>query len=357
MGTKSFAYEVVERSNTTTGTGPYLLNMGAPNAYRRFRDQFATGENEIVYMVRNAANTKWEKNRFGTLTYGTPDQLSRAVVDSSSSGAAVSWDPTDWPLTIYIPFDHDAQESQIRGWYSTVRNTLLRFGSWFHKDQPALGKAYWKIYDGVSDIIMGVINLADHTMESRYMPAGALMPYAGSAAPAGFLLCQGQNVSRTTYAALFAAIGTTFGSGDGSTTFTLPDLRGRTVAGLDPGAATGRLTAGGAGINSATLGAAGGQQTESAAVSVSGTVTVGGTTSGSIGLSGSMDGPNTSWNVADGPTTVAGGSHTHGLGSVLTSGALTVGANGGNSMTGGTAAVTNVPPTIVLNYLISTGGA
>lgn len=356
MGTKSFAYEVVERSNTTIGTGAYLLNLGAPNAYRKFRDQFANGENEIVYMVRNATNTKWEKNRFGTLTYGTPDQLTRAVVDSTNGGAAVVWDAGDWPLTVYIPFDHDAQESQIRGWYATVRNTLLRFGHWFHKDQPSSGKAYWKIWDGVQDIILGTVNTVDHTLSLAYMPPGALMPYAGSSAPTGFLLCQGQNVSRTTYAALFAVIGTTYGVGDGSSTFTLPDLRGRTVAGLDPGAATGRLTSGGAGINSATLGAAGGAQTEAAGVSVSGTVTVGGSTSGSIGLSGSMDGPNQTWNVADGPTTVAGGSHTHALGGVLTSGTLTVGANGGNSMTGATAVITNTQPTIVLNYLISTGG-
>lgn len=65
------------------------------------------------------------------------------------------------------------------------------------------------------------------------MPAGSVTAFAGSSAPTGWLLCAGQAVSRTTYAALFAAIGTTYGSGDGSTTFNLPDLRGRTVAGLD----------------------------------------------------------------------------------------------------------------------------
>jgi len=59
------------------------------------------------------------------------------------------------------------------------------------------------------------------------LPAGAIVPFGGAAAPAGWLLCDGAAVSRTTYAALFAAVGTTFGVGDGSTTFTLPDLRGR----------------------------------------------------------------------------------------------------------------------------------
>ena len=55
---------------------------------------------------------------------------------------------------------------------------------------------------------------------------GEMRMYGGATAPSGWLLCNGANVSRTTYADLFTAIGTTFGAGDGSTTFTLPDLRG-----------------------------------------------------------------------------------------------------------------------------------
>jgi microcystin-dependent protein len=57
------------------------------------------------------------------------------------------------------------------------------------------------------------------------------MAFAGTVAPTGFLACEGQAVSRTTYATLFTAIGTTWGSGDGSTTFNLPDLRGMFVRG------------------------------------------------------------------------------------------------------------------------------
>ena len=59
--------------------------------------------------------------------------------------------------------------------------------------------------------------------------------FATSSAPAGFLKCSGQAVSRTTYAALFTAIGTLYGVGDGSTTFNLPDLRGEFIRGLDDG--------------------------------------------------------------------------------------------------------------------------
>ena len=64
------------------------------------------------------------------------------------------------------------------------------------------------------------------------VPTGTVSAFAGSAAPTGYLLCDGSLVNRTTYSALFAVIDETYGSGDGSTTFNLPDLRGRVVAGL-----------------------------------------------------------------------------------------------------------------------------
>ncbi len=76
------------------------------------------------------------------------------------------------------------------------------------------------------------------------VPAGAIVPYAGTTAPSGYLMADGSAVSRTTYAALFAAIGTSFGSGDGSTTFNLPDLRGKFMrgvsgsSGIDPDASS-----------------------------------------------------------------------------------------------------------------------
>lgn len=67
---------------------------------------------------------------------------------------------------------------------------------------------------------------------------GAVLPFAMSSAPAGWLKCNGAAVSRTTYAALFAAVGTVFGVGDGSTTFNLPDLRGEFFRGWDDGKGT-----------------------------------------------------------------------------------------------------------------------
>ena len=92
---------------------------------------------------------------------------------------------------------------------------------------------------------------------------GVVVPFAGSTAPTGSLLCFGQAVNRTTYAALFAIIATAYGVGDGSTTFNVPDLRGRSIAGVDNmgGTAAGRITAAGSGITGTTLGASGGTQT------------------------------------------------------------------------------------------------
>ncbi len=93
---------------------------------------------------------------------------------------------------------------------------------------------------------------------------GEIRIFAGisSQIPSQWYLCYGQAVSRTTYAALYAVIGTTFGAGDGSTTFNLPDCRGRAAFGLDNmgGSAANRVTSGVSGVPGTTLGGSGGDQ-------------------------------------------------------------------------------------------------
>jgi microcystin-dependent protein len=103
------------------------------------------------------------------------------------------------------------------------------------------------------------------------VPVGSVTAFAGSTAPSGWLLCGGQTVSRTLYSGLFLTIGTTYGSGDGSTTFALPDLRGRVPAGLDNmgGTAASRLTSTVL-TASNTLGATGGTQTHTLTAAQSG---------------------------------------------------------------------------------------
>jgi microcystin-dependent protein len=95
------------------------------------------------------------------------------------------------------------------------------------------------------------------------LPPGVVMAYASQALPTGWLFCTGAAVSRTVYANLFAVIGTTYGNGDGSTTFNLPDLRARTIAMHDPGNSTGRMSGSHSGNvpgGAATFGNAGGEE-------------------------------------------------------------------------------------------------
>lgn len=86
---------------------------------------------------------------------------------------------------------------------------------------------------------------------SSPIPSGAIMDYGGTSAPSGWLLCDGSAVSRTTYSDLFTAISTNYGVGNGSTTFNVPDFRGRVGVG----------TGAGSGLTSRAIGATGGEET------------------------------------------------------------------------------------------------
>jgi microcystin-dependent protein len=87
-------------------------------------------------------------------------------------------------------------------------------------------------------------------------PSGIVLPHAGAAVPDGWVLCDGAAVSRTTYAYLFAAIGTAYGAGDESTTFNVPDFKGRTILGAGAGSGlTSRARGDKSGGESKTIGA------------------------------------------------------------------------------------------------------
>lgn len=90
---------------------------------------------------------------------------------------------------------------------------------------------------GASADIAARLGALDATV-TALLPPGLVLSFAGPAAPTGYLLCQGQTVSRAAYAALYAALGgaaSPWGQGDGSTTFGVPDLRGRTIIGAGTG--------------------------------------------------------------------------------------------------------------------------
>lgn len=184
------------------------------------------------------------------------------------------------------------------------------------------------------------------------LPVGLVLPYAGSSAPSGYLLCYGQAVSRTTYASLFAAIGSTYGSGDGSTTFNLPDLRGRVVAGLDNmgGSAASRLTDATAGFGD-TLGEAGGAQSRVLETANLPPYTPSGTIAGTSVLAWATDqyAPpgGTSKNAV---STISGVANLGNSTTTSLTGTFTGAAQGGTSTP-----VITVQPTIVLNHIIFAG--
>lgn len=122
--------------------------------------------------------------------------------------------------------------------------------------------SFWTVDNVVSPSAAVLAQIAAYNALLGGVPVGAMMAYGGAAAPAGWLLCFGQAVSRTTYSALFAVLGTSYGAGDGSTTFNVPDKRGRISVGKDDmgGSAANRVTNAVCGITGTALGASGGDQ-------------------------------------------------------------------------------------------------
>jgi microcystin-dependent protein len=182
-------------------------------------------------------------------------------------------------------------------------------------------------YDGTQLNIIGGAHGGDG------IPLGTVLPHAGTTAPNGFLFCFGQAVSRTTYADLFGLLSTTYGTGDGSTTFNLPDLRGRVVAGQDDmgGSSANRLTNQSGGLDGDTLGATGGAETHALTVAQMPAHAHPGST------------------VVDG---FAGGGAPDkvSIGQLANQGTFPVDV----ASQGGDGAHNNVQPTIVLNYIIKT---
>ena len=166
------------------------------------------------------------------------------------------------------------------------------------------------------------------------IPPGVVLPYAGSAnPPAGWLRAYGQAVSRTTYSNLFSVISTNFGIGDGSTTFSLPDLRGRVPAGRDNMGGTSAFLLRYV-IDGSTLGATGGSESHQHDLSANGQARV--TISGN-GLYMNR-GTTTDWTVNRGAS--------------ITTNAGTGTMASGAALLGTTDAQNEVPPMIILNYII-----
>lgn len=178
-------------------------------------------------------------------------------------------------------------------------------------------------------------------MSFRPIRPGTVIEATSSTLPQGFLWADGSAVSRTTYARLFNHVGTSYGTGDGSTTFNVIDKRGRTGVGKDNmgGSAANRMTSAGSGVDGATLGAVGGAQTHTLAT---GELTTHGHTQDAH-LHASYD--------LQAGSGVASGAN---LAFANPSGVNTQNTTAANQNTGGGGAHNNTQPSVICNYWVKT---
>ncbi len=214
-----------------------------------------------LYSETTGDTSAWKKNGsniyFGdSVGIGTPSPNSKFEVIGNSRfvGGDVTLVNNNFLLT---------NGDSVNVWGSYTRKNIIAtgFDSGLSKDFlnigiPGSSTAVYRFPDGnvgigtaapsqklsVSGVIestTGGIKFPDGTIQTTAVsvasgnPAGTILSFAGATSPTGYLVCDGSAVSRTTYATLYAVIGNAWGSGDGTTTFNLPDLRGRFLRGVD----------------------------------------------------------------------------------------------------------------------------
>lgn len=255
------------------------------------------------------------------------NELDQALLDASLSGTVPG-------------------QSGNAGKVLTTNGTTLSWGDALSDDAVTLAK----MAHGTADTLLGygsggvpsaVTAGSNVTISSGVIsvaipaavPSGVLAPFAGASAPTGWLLCDGSAVSRTTYAGLFSAIGSAFGAGDGSTTFNVPDLRGRSVFGLDNmgGTDAGRLSV------TNTLGGTGGAEKKTASTDGH-TLTLTEIPAHTHGMQGTSGGTNGATSAQ--PSPVSG------------SGLQTASAGGGAAHSHGITNFDVMPPYVLMNYII-----
>jgi microcystin-dependent protein len=370
----------VFETSSTTGTGTYTVD-GAQTGFQSFVSGIGAN-NFCTYVATD--DTNWEVC-IGQVLSG-PNRITRdSVIASSNANAAVNWGAGTRKLRCMMAGEMAmprvlslsvagaagttvlTQDQQRRDMliftgaltgnrvievdatpanYTVLNQTSGNFTLTFRVTGQTgaeffQGRASRAICEGVD-----IWKLGDDT------PPGMMEDYAGGTVPTGYLQCDGSNVSRTTYSALFNKVGTTHGAGDGSTTFGLPDMRRRTSVGSG---GTGTGTLGNA------VGNTGGEEAHALAsgeLAVHAHTQQGTFTSGNMSLDHTH---NTAYGINDGgPGTVAGpGTVTYGS-NVATSAGSSVGHTHDTTISGATAnngsgtAHNNLPPSLVVLKVIRT---
>jgi microcystin-dependent protein len=295
--------------------------------------------------------------RNGSGTYTTPNSFSAG---STIASAQVNANFTDVgsEITGSLPTNG---EKGMSGQFKAASGTVLLPGIAFGADTDC---GFYRIgADNVGLAIAGAkvldISATGVAVTGAFSgngatPVGAVSDYAGSTAPTGWLLCYGQAVSRSTYSALFAVISTDYGVGDGSTTFNVPDCRGRVVAGQDDmgGTSANRLTGLTDGVNGDTLGGTGGLESTTLAAANLPNTTL---TVTDAGHSHNVNYNTNNFSTAGGTTAVtiigSAGGTSGGGGAVNATTGISV-AIDSTARGGAQTAINSVQPTIILNKII-----
>lgn len=276
-------------------------------------------------------------------------EVSKAVAALADTISAGSNDPTNLRIglvtSVADPGNQGRVQIDIGGvtWCSRSSDVSL-----------AVGQRCIVVQQGSVMIVVGRVG------GGEAHPVGALLSYAGSAAPVGWLLCDGAAVSRATYAALFAVLGTTYGAGDGSTTFNVPDLRNRVAVGS--GSTYTRAQTGGAAtvtLSSASLPSHShsfSDSTDSAGShGHSGSTDSGGSHSHSYTAASPrynmLAGGGTEAATAVGGTTGSGGSHSHSV-TINSGGSHSHTLSGSTAATGSGGSHENMPPFVAMPTII-----
>lgn len=249
------------KSSTKSGyvaidSGGYMSpnGMGIPTSLNTTSKQIVEAINEVLASlntyktatndsITGLTNSKAPTSHASTATtYGTGTDTNYGHVklsDSTSSTSGVASGTAATPAAVKAV--KDSLDSNVSSLQSSIDGKAPKMHT---SDKPIYGAgtdSQWghvKLSDSVNSSDSAISGIAatpkavatvkaavDDLSTALTLPAGVTVPYAGATVPTGWLLCNGQAVSRTSYPRLFAVIGTTYGGGNGSTTFNVPDLR------------------------------------------------------------------------------------------------------------------------------------